>query len=348
MIFESQLKNELSKNDIKPIYVLFGEDSYLTKHYENLIIDKTCGKDNDFDFQKFERDIDLQAVYDAVNQFPMLGDKKCVLVSDYDFDASGDAEFERFLKLLSESNDSSVLVFRFDAVEYNLKNSKRAKKIADTVEKNGGDVVNIGCRNENELAKMLVSGAKKRGCSLDVQTAKQIVENCGSDINILAYELEKLCLYKENGIITANDINLICVKSVDASVYEYVKKLIICDIQGAISILNDLFFMKFEPIAILYVTSAAFVDMARVNSANKTGKTLKNISEDFSYGNKTFVLDKAAGNLRRINDRKLKLCMEELIETDRKLKSFAVEQKFILEQMTVNLIHIISSGETFD
>ena len=52
-INESVLKASITSGDIKPIYLLFGDESYLVNHYENILCEKICGKGNDFDLQKF-------------------------------------------------------------------------------------------------------------------------------------------------------------------------------------------------------------------------------------------------------------------------------------------------------
>ena len=345
---EKQLKTAISNGDIKPIYLLYGDDSYLVSHYEAMLCEKICGKDNDFDLQKFERDVDLQSVYDAVNQFPMLGGRKCVVLSDYPFDTASDGDFERLCALVSDSYEFSTLVLRFDAVTVDTKHSARAAKLVNLSEKAGGVVVELKHREASDVARMLVAGAKKRGVELNIDVARYMIENCGADINTLSRELDKLCLYVANGAVTVDDVDKVCVKTVDASVYEYVRKMIFCDMLGALNILNDLLYMRFEPILIIYSAASAFVDMVRVSSASKVQTPVEQLKEDFGYSNKSFVLDKARQNLKRFNDKKLSLCMNEILSADKQIKSFSIDEKTVLEQMTVRIVYIISNGEPVD
>ena len=347
-IYESALKSNLSKGEIAPSYILFGDDSYLISHYEKLIISKTCGADNEFDLQKFERDVDLQAIYDSVNQFPMMGDRKCVILSDYDFESASKTDFDRLVALLSDNYDFSILVLKFDALIFDSKRSARAKKLMSAVEKGGGLAVALNHRSNSDLERMLVNGAKKRGKSLDVNTSRYMVENCGSDINTLAIELEKVCRFVDAVNITNKDIDCACVKSVEASVYEYVKRVIACDTLSSIKILNDLLYNHFEPMIILYTVAAAFVDMSRMNAASKAHKVTAEVADDFQYKNKAFVLNNASYNLKRLNDKKLNLCMRSILAADKLLKSFSYDEKLILEQMTIELIYIIANGESID
>lgn len=347
-IYENALKSALSAGKIAPSYILFGDDSFLVSHYEKAIIAKTCGKDNDFDLQRFEIDVDLQAVYDAVNQFPMMGGRKCVILSDYDFEAASKTDFDRLVMLLSNNYEFSTLVLKFDAVSFDSKRSAKAKKLISSAEKGGGCAAALNHRSNAELEKMLINGAKKRDKTMQSNVAKYMVESCGTDINTLSKELEKVCRFVDGGDITKDDIDFACVKSVEASVYEYVKKVIACDTLSAVKILNNLLYMHFEPMIILYTAASAFVDMARMNAAGKANKSTAEVAGDFSYKNKAFVLSNAAFNLKKFSDKKLKLCMRAILAADKLLKSFSYDEGLILEQMTIELIYIIANGESID
>ena len=347
-IYENALKSSLIRGEISPVYVLHGDDSYLVNHYEKIIIEKTCGNDNDFDLQKFERDVDLQAVFDAVNQFSMLGGKKCVILSDYDFEASSKNDFDRLLLLLSEKYETSTLVLKYDAIQFDASHSARAKKMISAVESAGGCSVTLNHRSDSDLAKLLINGAKRRGKQMDSSVARFMIENCGVDINTLMRELEKVCLFAEDRVITKEQVDLVCVKSIDASVYEYAKMIINCNTLGAINTLNDLFYMRVEPIVIIYTAASAFIDIARVIAANKSGNTNSDIAKDFSYGKKTFVIERAARNARKFNNKTLLLCLNEILNADSLIKSYSQDDKYILEEMTVKLIHIIANGESID
>ena len=348
VITESLLKNALTKGEIKPVYIIFGDDGYLLDRYEDLIVSKTCGKNNDFDLQKFERDIDLQLVFDSVNQFPFAGERRCAILYDYNFEKAAEEDFEKLISLVSDCYETATLVLRFDAIEIDLKRSSRAKKLFSACESGGGVTAELNHRSAAELSKMLQNGAKKRGKILDRATADYMLENCGLDINLLAGELDKLCRYVENEKISKEDIDFACTKTVEASVYDYVKKIITCDTGGAIKTLNDMFYMRFESMLILYTVAAAFVDMARVNAAGKIHTPISTVATDFSYKNKEFVLRNASSNLRRFIDAKLNACFDEILRADKSLKSFSGNDKFILEQMTVKLIYIIAHGDEID
>lgn len=347
-IYENALKSALSRGEISPVYILHGDDSYLVNRYEKIIISKTCGLDNEFDLQKFERDVNLRDVYDAVNQFSMLGGRKCVVLSDYDFESASNDDFEKLLSLLSDNYELSTLIVKFDAVEFDVKHSARAAKIISFAEKGGGCAVILNHRSETEIIKILTNAAKKNGKQLENSVARYMLENCGSDINTLSRELNKVCNYSINNTITKEDIDLVCTKTVDANVYGLAAQIINCNTLGALNMLGDLIYMRVEPTIILHAVASAFIDMSRVSAAIKSKKTVADVKTDFSYGGRSFIVDKAANNLRKFSDKTLILCMDELLNADRIIKSYMCDAKLALEEMTVNLIYIIANGETLD
>ena len=94
-VFEEVLAKEINSGNFSPVYILFGEDSYLKKYYSDKICNNAYDGDPFFNLQKFDGDASLQDVYDAVVQFPMMSSKKCVLLSDYDFEHASKNDFDK-------------------------------------------------------------------------------------------------------------------------------------------------------------------------------------------------------------------------------------------------------------
>lgn len=349
IVYEDALKRDIQSKNFANIYLLYGDDSYLKNYYKETISQKAYDGDPFFNLQKFEADTDLQDVFDAVNQFPMMADRKCVVLSDYDFEHCGKADFEKLCALISSSNDNCVLILYFDNKSFDAKKGTKEKKLIDAVNKASGCCAEINHRNTASLVKMLSDGAAKRNCKFGEIAAKYLIEVSGSDLSILKNELEKLCAFVNSGEITKETVDLVSVKSVDASVYDYVKQIFLGNVSKALKMLDDMFFMRIEPITILYNIASSYIDMYRVSAADKSSISKADIIKDFSYPkNRVFLLDRASQNLRKFDSKKLHLSLEALTETDKTLKSFGTDPQTALEQLTVKLVYIISKGESVD
>lgn len=346
--FEDNLKKNIASGQFLPVYILFGDDGYLKKNYADKISKKIADPDDIFAFSKFTADCDLQDVYDAVMQLPITTDKKCVLLEDYDFEHCAKSDLDKLCDLLADTPDTAVLILRFESVDIDVKKSTKFKRLVSSAEKSGGMAVQLNHRTSAELVKMLCDGASKRGCRMDTGVARYLIETAGEDINLLRNELSKLCFFVGEGNITKETVDKVCIKTVEASIFNLSKHILACDVQGALSTLDELLFMRIEPMAILYTVSGIYIDMFRVYSAKSAGKTVKDVSEAFAYKNKAFLLDKAANNLRKFDFKKLNLSLEALMEADNRLKSFGADERIILEQLLIRLIFIIVKGESVD
>lgn len=349
IVSEDELRKHISTKRFAPVYLLYGDDSYLKNYYKDTLAKKASDGDPFFNLQKFEGDVELQEVFDAVNQFPMMAERKSVILADYDIHHCDKGDFARLLGLIADANDTCVLIICFDAVDFYSKRGANEKKIIDSVNKMGGCCAEINHRSITALVKMLSDGAAKRGCRLGEIAARYLIEISGNDLSTLKNELDKLCAYVGSGDITKEIINLVSVKSVDASVYDYAKEIFAGNISGALRLLDDMFFMHIEPMTILYNVSSSYVDMYRVAVAGKTSVPRQNVAEDFSYSkNKTFLLDRASQNLRKFDSKKLRLSLDCLAAADKELKSFGADARTVLEQLTVKLIYILTKGEAVD
>ena len=345
---EDNLKKEISVGKIANSYLIFGEDTFLKKHYVDLLCKKSFSGDPFFNFHKFENSVDLQDVYDAANQLPMMADSKCILLLDYDFEHASKTDFDRLCELLTENSDFSKIILKFDSVEFDYKKSARAKKLAASVEKGNGRVAELNHRSQQALSKILTDAASKRGCVLKSNVALYLIQTVGEDLNILRSEIDKLCAFTGHGEIQRETVDLVCIKTIEGSVYNYVNEVMNGNVSKALNILDDVFYMRMEPIAILYTVSASFIDMLRVYSAQKARVPITSIATDFGYKNRAFVLDKAANHLRRSDSNRLSACLDALLLADTKLKTSKADAKIILEELTVKLIYIIVKGEAVD
>lgn len=349
IVYEDELRKDISAGHFAPVYLIYGDDSYLKNHYKDTLAKKAFDGDPFFNLQKFEGDANLQEVFDAVNQFPMMADRKSVLLTDFDFEHTSKGDFDRFLELISNANDSCVLIVCFDTVFFDAKKGSKEKKILSAVEKIGGKSAEINHRSITALVRMLSDGAKKRGCLFGEIACRYLIEVSGTDLSTLRNELDKLCAYVGSGEITKDTVAQIAVKSVDASVYEYVKQILDGNVSKALMQLGDMFFMRIEPMVILSVTASSYIDIYRAYAANIKGVTKSDIATDFKYPkNKLFLIDRAMQNARKFSGTKLRLSLEAIAQADKLLKSFGAEPRAILEQLTIKLVYILAKGEAVD
>ena len=139
-----------------------------------------------------------------------------------------------------------------------------------------------------------------------------------------------------------------CIKTPEASVYNLSKFIFAKNSGQALALLDELFFMRFEPMMILYTVSSVYVDMYRVYTLKKSGMTNTEISAEFGYKGREFLLDRAAQNLAKMDFGRLSLSFSALIKADKALKSNGADPRLVLEQLIIRLIYIVAKGEAVD
>lgn len=347
IVDEKSIMSDIKSGVVAPIYFIFGNDSYLKQTYSKKIINAVVSEDDLFNFQKFSNQSDLQEVYDAVMQLPMMQDKKCVVLTDYDFLKADKTDYLKLVSLCEDISDDTVFIMWFDWVEIDPK-TDRVSKLIKAIEKNSGRVVRLDHPTNSDLIRILTNGAKKRGCQMEPRVAQYLIESCSNDVSVLQNELEKLCAYIREGTITQELIDLISVKSVEASVYDIAKHIISGRASNALKILDDLLYMRVEPMVILSNISAAYIDLCRASAAQIAKVLPGAVAQDFAYGTRSFLVERAFANARKFDSKKIALSLNELVEADKKVKNLGAVDRMVLEQLIVRLAYIAVNGDSID
>lgn len=338
---ETQLK-DIIKSGTANLYVLYGAETYLTEQYARRIAAQTVEEGFDaFNLQRFDgQEITPAQLEDAVEALPLMSDRKCVLVRDYDVSADP----ERLTQLAATVPDSCVLVFWYITLQPD--NRKNAWKSFLAQAEKSGVVMNFAHKDINDAAKMLAAGAKRRGCRLDVADGRYLIEQVGNDLHLLLCELEKLCaLVGEGGEITRRHIDDACPKNLEARVFDLSKAILRRRPDQAYDLLYQLRVRREEPVAVLGVLSTAFADLYRAKVAAAGGESPERLTADFkSYKGKEFRLRNAGRDAARLGVPTLRDCLEILAATDTALKMGRGDGWVMLEQTVAALCNRLREG----
>ena len=170
---------------------------------------------------------------------------------------------------------------------------------------------------------MLSASAAKRLRKLDSSVARYMISVCGTDLNILINEIEKLCSFtEENAVIEKETVDLICVKTIEASVYDISRFLLQGKAEKVYHSLNNLLSEGVSPAEIHALIASAYVDIFRVKAAVDAGKKPESIATDFGYPpQRAFVLNNAARDGRYLNQKQISDILNEILKSDATVKN---------------------------
>ena len=342
-ITEQELKTQLRQKAFASVYVLYGEEAYLKSFYADRICTRAVDDAmRDFNFHRFEgKGVDWQSVADAVEAFPMMSERTCVLLKDIPVDTLNEAEKGKMMAVLSDVPPTCTVVLWFDTVQVQPKKSAKWRNFLKELQ-SSAQLVLLDKRGRGDLVKLLRGGAEKRGCTLSADNAAYLVTLVGDDLTNLLTELEKLCAFKASGEITRADIDALAVKTVDAVVFDLSKAMFAGDAGKAFHILADLFVQKTEPVLILGALTACYVDIYRVKVATLSGGRAEDAASVFAYKGKEFRLRNAQRDGRALSLTQVRQCLGILLECDKNLKGSGTDPRLLLETCLTQLMLVQS------
>lgn len=338
-ITERELKKQIKEKDFARLYLIYGNEAYLKNYYAGRICDVSVDSAmRDFNFHRFEgNSLDFDALSDAVEAFPMMSARTCVLLKDVAADSLAQSDREKLMQILSDIPPTCTVVLWMDTVNVEPKKSAKWKSFLKDISPYAV-LVPLDKRGKSDLVKMIVGGAQKRGCSVSTENAAYLLTLTGDDLTNLLQELEKLCAYKKEGEITRRDIDAVAVRTVEAVVFDLSKAMFADDAAKAFSILSVLLRQKAEPVMILGALIACYVDMYRIKTATLSGGRAEDVTAAFNYRGKEFRLRNAARDGARLSLQDVRRCLEILADCDRNLKGSGMDARLLLERCITELM----------
>ena len=245
LLSRQDLHRALKQGETRPLYLLFGAESYLRDLASHAIRD-VCLKGaslREFNETSYSlANTDVQQAIAAAEQLPMMASRRVVEIRD--FGKLREADEEALMRYLARPVESSTVIFIADDLDKRRKLSKTLLDVCVAVE--------FAPLSDAELAEW----AKKRLRDLKVQTddrtLHQIVALVGSDVRTLSNELEKLATAAlESGLISMEMVDTLVGRSRELSNFELADHLVAKNRKRALQTLRRLLDDGAEPVMLI-------------------------------------------------------------------------------------------------
>ncbi len=255
-----QIETQIRKKEFAPLYLLYGEESYLSLHYARALFAAAVPTMREFNQHHFTTDnFSLEAFAAAIEHLPMMAERTCVLLQDLDPDAFSPTEWKTYQKLLSTASPDCVLLLLFAHVPYNRKSARWKALIA--LAKKQGQEERFSIPTHRDLERWLGKCAKAAQASITVEAAGALIEACASDMERMRLEIEKLAAYAPDGKIDKQTVAELVPQTVENSIYDLSRAVTAGRLPEAFRILDQLAEQKEEPVVVLSALSQTFVDL---------------------------------------------------------------------------------------
>ncbi len=243
------LRKQLKSAQLDRCYLLYGKEHYLQEHFGRELRKAVLGGEDDpFNLRQLDgKNLDLQALADAVDAYPSFAESALVEVRDYDFFQASEEESKRLFALLGDLPEYCCLVFLYDTVEF--KPDKRKKKIWEQLTKLV-TMVDFPLQGQSELIRWIQKHFAARDKEISTEDAAYLLFLCGSQMDNLTNEIGKAAVYAREKRVSREDIDAVAVPVVEAQTFKLTDALAGKDYDKAAELMYKLFQLNTEPIVI--------------------------------------------------------------------------------------------------
>lgn len=248
------LRSQLKRHEIAPVYMLFGPESHLRDVAAKTIADFSFAEGDlrDFNYTSFSLNTEgnLTRALAAAQQLPMMATRRVIRVTDVRVSATGfrdtiREEHEPLLSAyLSNPSPTSVLIFISDELNGVRKMGKFLREMTRSVE--------FKALSNDEMAKWATTEIAKAGATIDGASLRMLISLIGPDVRRLTNEIKKLATAALPGTeITAELIGSLVARSREQNHFELTKHLVAGRRREALTTLKKILDDEVEPLQLL-------------------------------------------------------------------------------------------------
>jgi DNA polymerase-3 subunit delta len=194
VLSREDLRNQLKKREIAPVYLLFGAETYLRDLAAKTIADFVFGENSLRDFNENEFSLNqsdnLTYALASAEQLPMIAPRRLIRITDVKVSATGTKDtlkedYETVLSsYLSRPSETSVVIFIADEIDKRRKMSKLLIENSCAVE--------FAKFKDNELVNWTRKEMRDLGFDAEEKALHHLVALVGDNLRRLTNEIKKI------------------------------------------------------------------------------------------------------------------------------------------------------------
>lgn len=322
VIAKENLREQLKRREIAPVYALFGAETYLRDLAVRTITDFAFapGDFRDFNEAEFSLNVadNITKALPAAEQLPMMATRRVVKITDVRISATGNKDtlkedYEPLIgDYLARPSPSTVVIFIADELNGVRKMSKLLLKYSVAVEFKRLD--------DAALREWANDKIGESGSQADERTIRHLVALVGNDLRRLTNEIEKLSTAAlPEKLITIEMIEALVPNSRELTNFELTDNLMAGRGEKAIRALQKILDDGGEPLALLGLISYNYRRLLIAKDMMEKGVPRQEVASAAKlYGNKQEEFLTAA---RRADTKKLMRVIQRIAQTDLAIKT---------------------------
>lgn len=323
------LRGKAAKDQLRPIYAVYGDDAYLKRESIHAALKIALGGDIEEGLTRFPGEsASLADVLDEVRTLPFLSSRRVALVDNADpFVTAHRRELEAYAEHPSATGTLILSVKTWTS-------TTRLAKLVDSVG------LSIDCKSPkaSELPAWLIQLARDQfDLRLEAEAARLLIDLVGDEIGVLAAELDKVAIFVgDRATINRNDVSKIVGSGRVEDVWKMLDEATTGNSIGALHHLDRLLATGEHPVGLL---AAMCVSLRRVHHAGYLRKKRKDLREACrEAGINAFFAEGIQRQHAHLGPSRVDRLPELLLQTDLDLKgSSLLAPRIVLERFLIRL-----------
>lgn len=319
-----RIAEDIKTGQLKQIYLLYGEESYLVRQYRDRLLAAMLGDGSQMNLNRYEgKGVSVEEVIDMAETMPFFSDRRVIILEDTELFKGGGEKLSEYLKAPAESS-SFILVER---------DVDKRSSLYKTVKKYGY-AAEFGRQDKGMLQKWVAGILKREKKQITLQTLEVFLESCGDNMENIQRELEKLLSYTMGkDVVTTEDVRAICVPQIQDNIFKMVEAIADGNSERALGLYYDLLALREPPMRILALIGRQFNLLLQVKELVQKGYPQAQIAE--KTGLRDFVVRKYMKQAAGFKGPFLRQALEDCAGADYDIKSGKMADQLSVELLIV-------------
>ena len=337
-----RINEDLKNGNLKNVYLLYGEESYLRNFYKNKLVSAMVSPEDNLNYSYFEgAGISMEEVAGLAVTMPFLADRRVIVLENTGWFGKGSDDEEgsegekknqggassKIADVIGNLSEEVCMIFSESKIDKRSKTYKLIDKngVAEEFARQSPQML------KNFLLRIITSEGKKIRCD----TMDYFLSELGDDMYFLELEISKVIAYcMEREEITVKDIDEVCTHRVSNKIFDMINAIIQKKQKVALELYYDLLVLRESPFYILAMLSKQFYFFYQVAEQKERGKAAKVISD--TLGENEWRVKKTLEALRNCDSDKIRKCLEACARADEDIKSGRVNDLLSVELLLIS------------
>lgn len=317
------IKEHIKQNQFKPVYLLYGAESYLKKLYKDKLKEAILKGSDDMNFSYFEgKGAEVSKIIEVAETLPFFSERRLIIIENSSLFKSQN-DLADYMKSIPATTH---IVFIESEIDKRNRLFKAVKAQGTVAEMNSLDEANL----KLWIASLLDKDKKK----ITGDSVLYLINKVGTDMDNIQNEVEKLvCYAMDRDIITVEDIDAVCTVQITGKIFQMVDAIGNRNQEKALELYYDLLSLKEKPMSILFLITRQFNILIQVKNLLAIGKSNAQVSQ--ITGLMPFTISKYASQAKNFPLHTLREAIQSSAEIEEQIKTGRLIDKIGVEVLIV-------------